>query len=127
MTMIKVKLLKYDCFFSDNNIYSSRCLVPFITDHLGWEEVNEDDYLLLISWARSQKDYMLVSYSEDFTVANAIKQEKDRLAKISEKESEKRNKEAQKVLVAEQKKKEKELNKLKKLAEKFPGIVTIKS
>lgn len=123
--MAKVKLLKLIRCDRGDMDYNCELLIPFVTDHIGWEEVSDEDYVHLVAWVNGQRDYALISESESFAIFDALKQQKDRLAKIREKESENRNKEAKRALAAEQKKKERELNKLKKLAEKFPNVIKL--
>ncbi len=122
--MKKVKLLKV--FNFKDEYYDSSCLIPFVSDHLGWEEINKEDYLHLITWVRCQNDYILVEYSENFTIADAIKQQKEKAEILNKKLAERSKKEKARVLAATKKKEEKEINKLKKLAEKFPDVVSLK-
>lgn len=123
---MKVKLLKsIRCDRGDMD-YNSELLIPFVTNHIGWEEINQEDYLHLIAWIRSQNDYILIEYVENFTIADAINQQKEKAEILNKKLAERSKKEQARVLAAAKKKEEKEINKLKKLAKKFPDVVSLK-
>jgi hypothetical protein len=124
--MKKVKLLKVISFQGGDDCYNSSLLIPFVSDHLGWEEIEKEDYLHLIAWVRAQKDYILIDYSENFTVADAIKQQKEKAEILNKKLAERSEKEKARISAAAKRKEEKEINKLKKLAEKFPDVVSLK-
>jgi hypothetical protein len=118
--MIKVKLIEYFCCQEGN--YDPSCLIPFIRDNLGWEEVSQSDYINLIAWANSPagKGYMLVSETKGFSVKDALEQHQESFRKKNEEILKKQQAEKARKATIEQRRKDKEIKKLQELASKYP-------
>lgn len=121
--MIKVKLIEYFCCRQGE--YDPSCLIPFIRDNLGWEEVSQSDYINLIAWASSEKGkgYMLISDRQSFTIKDALEQHAESLRKKNELILKHEQAEKSRREKIEKRRKDKEIKKLKELAAKHPEAI----
>lgn len=122
--MIKVKLIEYHCIGYGDSYYAD-CLIPFVRDDLGFEEVSKSDYINLIEWVNSEKGkgYMLITDTQSFTIKDALEQHAESLRKKNEQILKKEMAEKSRKDLIEKRRKDKEIKKLKELAAKHPEAI----
>lgn len=125
---MKVKLLKIDCAAAVAGYHNNGTVFYFsdedrknlILDMTDWEEIPIQDYSLLVSFVRENRDYILVSYPEEKEIIKLSIQamlEKQKENQRKQEIQDKKNK--AKALKIQQTKK---ANRLKKLKEELAKL-----
>ena len=125
---MKIKLLKIDCATAVANYHNNGVTFHFsrsdeddiILDMTDWEEVSIEDYYLLVSFVRENREYILVSYPEEKQIVKLSIQamlEKQKEDQRKKEIQDKKNK-AKALKIQETKK----ANRLKKLKEELAKL-----